>query len=250
MSTTTTTKTVVVDDKALASVRGALAELGDNLGQLQEGHFSKGLAAMAAIAERVQPIVLEARKIWVNLDATKRSAADYTPAKFIEAAATTDDKYKAYAAGTPARAAMDNLVNYCLLHSVANEGKYKSYALGAWDLADYCKWLPKADTYGTNGKLLPKHETARKVAAKRSEVTAEVSADTRMFGTDVNTYVASEPTQASKLSALLALQHDVNAQIAKLREVMTPADKKVANNAYRSLVSSKINAKVEKKLAK
>lgn len=247
MSTTTTT--VVVDDKALASVRGALAELGSNLGQLQEGHFSKGLAAMQAIAERVQPIVLEARKVWVNMDA-KRSAADYSPAKFIEAAASVDDKYKAFAAGTPARAAMVDLLAYCLHHSEANVGKYKSFRLAGWELADYCEWLPKADLYGTNGKLLPKHETARKAAVKRAEITAEVSSDTRMFGTDVNQYVKDEPTQAAKLAGLLALKHDVDAQIAKLKAAMTDADRKAGNKAYESLKGSKINSKVEAKLAK
>jgi hypothetical protein len=142
------------------------------------------------------------------------------------------------------------LLNYCLHHSEANVGKYKSFRLSGWTLQDYCEWLPKADTYGTNGKLLPKHATAKATAAKRAEVTAEVSADTRMYGTDVNTMVRDQPTQAAKLTELLALKHDVDAQIAKLREAMTAADRSAANKAYAARVSSKINAKVEARLAK
>lgn len=247
--TATAPTTMIVDAKAYASVRGALAELGDSLGQLQEGHFTKSLASIDATAERVRPIVVEARKVWVNMDA-KREASAFTARTFIDGAATIDDSYKRYAAGTPDRAAIDMLLNYCLHHSEANVGKYKSMRLASFDLADYCKWLPSAADYGTNGKLLPKLATAKQAAAKRAEAVREVKADTRMFGTDVNSYVKDQPTQAAKLTELLAIQHDVNAQIAKLREVMTPADKAAANKAFAARVSAKTNAKVEAKLAK
>jgi hypothetical protein len=244
-----TTDTITVDAKALASVRGALAELGGDLDRLNETAFADGVTAMDNISQRVAPIMLEARKVWVNM-ATDRDASKFTAAKFIEAAAVTDDGYKAYAAGTKARDAMVNLFNFATLHTAKTESTYRAYRMAGFDLSDYCEWLPKASKYGTNGKLLTSHAKAEADAKARRDAEAEVSAATPMFATKVETFISDATTPTERLVELDALIHDAKALRDAIAANATPAEKTAAGKAFKARVTDRTAKKVAKLLAK
>jgi hypothetical protein len=241
--------TVSTDAKALASIRGALDELGGDLAKLNETAFSDGVSAYDTVCDRVAPIMAEARKTWVNME-KGRVASGFTGAKFIEWATAKDDAWKVYAAGTAGREAMIRLYNFATYHSPKTEQVYKAMVMFGFDLGKYCDWLPEAYKYGTNGKLTSTHQQAKDAADKRREAEATASAATTMFATKVETYISDATTPTERMTELDALIHDAKALREAIAKQATLAERTAAAKAFKARVTDRTAKQVAKLLAK
>jgi len=254
MSKTDTTTTIEAPTVDWSAIIGAIDEVGGTLGRIAEGALSASIVAMTEGAERVRPIIVNARTAW-KADKRDRNVNDYTADMALATATATDPKAWARfgrdSAGkrTATNLAAVRFINFTLHHSAENEGKYKSI-YESYDFDSYCDFLPNAWQYTAAGNLIKAVEREQLKSEAKSKARAEVSAETRMFTTDVNTLpeVKNAASVADKLVELRALVHDAQEQYNKLLATASQADKSAASKAYRAKFDTKTAVKIAAKV--